>query len=78
MYQREIDMDMLNAVRSLLADVSSVSPLPPRSDEGLTLDETSANTLYGIQHMHINLTLIHSLFYRYAEADYCKTSSHRD
>ena len=28
------------------------------SDEGLTL-ETSANTLYAVQHIHINLTLIH-------------------
>ena len=27
MYQREIDVDMLNAVKSVLADVSSVSPL---------------------------------------------------
>ena len=26
MYQREVDVDMLNAVKSLLADVSSVSP----------------------------------------------------
>ena len=27
MYQREVDVDMLNAVESVLADVSSVSPL---------------------------------------------------
>ena len=26
MYQRKVDMDMLNAVKSVLADVSSVSP----------------------------------------------------
>ena len=26
MYQRKVDVDMLNAVKSLLADVSSVSP----------------------------------------------------
>ena len=26
MYQREVDVDTLNAVKSLLADVSSVSP----------------------------------------------------
>ena len=26
MYQREVDVDMLNAVKSVLADVSSVSP----------------------------------------------------
>ena len=29
MYQRiKVDVDMLNAVKSVLADVSSVSPLP--------------------------------------------------
>ena len=38
MYQRKVDVDMLNAVKSVLADVSSVSP-----DEML---ETSANTLF--------------------------------
>ena len=27
MYQRKVDVDMLNAVKSMLADVSSVSPL---------------------------------------------------
>ena len=42
-YQRKVDVDMLNAVKSMLADVSSVSP-SPCSDEGLTL-ETSVNTL---------------------------------
>ena len=26
MYQRKVDVDMLNAVKSVLADVSSVSP----------------------------------------------------
>ena len=43
----------------------------PCSDEGLTR-ETSANTLfmlYGVQHIHINLELIHSTFYRHADAD---------
>ena len=29
----------------------------------------SQQTLYGVQHIHINLTLIHSTFYRYADAD---------
>ena len=38
------------------------------SDEGLTL-ETSANTLYGVQHIHISLTLIHWTFYRHADAE---------
>ena len=42
MYQRTVDVDMLNAIKSVLAGVSSVSLC---SDEGLTL-ETSANTLF--------------------------------
>ena len=47
MYQHKVGVDMLNAIKSVLADVSSVSPLskPRSSDEGLTL-ETSANTLF--------------------------------
>ena len=47
MYQREVDVDMLNAVKSVLADVSSVSPSSEHksSGEGLTL-ETSANKLF--------------------------------
>ena len=27
MYERKVDVDMLNAIKSVLADVSSVSPL---------------------------------------------------
>ena len=45
MYQRKVDVDMLNAVKSVLADVSSISPSSEPSDEGLTL-KTSANTLF--------------------------------
>ena len=52
MYQRTVDVGMLNAVKSVLADVSSISPSSEQgqwartcSDEGLTL-ETSANTLF--------------------------------
>ena len=48
MYQRKVDVDMLNAIKSVLADVSSISPSSEQSlssDEGLTL-ETSANTLF--------------------------------
>ena len=29
----------------------------------------SQHTLYDIQHIHINLTLIHCTFYRHADAD---------
>ena len=36
MYQRKADVDMLNAVKSVLADVSSVSPSSEqRRDQGL-------------------------------------------
>ena len=45
MYQHKLDVDMLNAVKSVLADVLSVSPSSEGSDEGLML-ETSANTLF--------------------------------
>ena len=35
-YKRKVDVDMLNAVKSVLADVSSVSPLSDkRGDYGL-------------------------------------------
>ena len=40
MYQRKVDVDMLNAVKSVLAIA-----LRQSEDEGLTL-ETSANTLF--------------------------------
>ena len=43
MYQRKVDVDMLNAVKSVLADVSSVSP--SSEQRGLTF-ETSANILF--------------------------------
>ena len=73
MYQRKVNVDMLNTVKSVLVDVSSVSPSSEQkehscSDEGLTL-ETSANTLYSVQHIHINLKLIDRTFYRHADAD---------
>ena len=51
MYQRKVDVDMLNAIKSVLAHVLSISPsseqraesLVTCEDEGLTL-KTSANT----------------------------------
>ena len=39
MYQRKVDVDMLNAVKSVLADISSVSPLSEQSFD-------SVDTLY--------------------------------
>ena len=81
MYQCKVDVDMLNTVKSVLADILSVSPsselilslIALCSDEGLML-ETSANTLYTVQQIvhivpHLILTLIHCMFYRYAGAD---------
>ena len=36
MYQRQVDVDILNAVKNVLADVSSVSPSSePRGDYGV-------------------------------------------
>ena len=73
MYQRKADVDMLNAAKSVLADVSSVSPSSKQklcSDEGLMF-ETSANTLFTAFSISTStgLTLIHCTFYRYADAD---------
>ena len=34
MYERKVDVDMLNAVESVLADVSSVSPSSEQKDSG--------------------------------------------
>ena len=52
MYKRKVDVDMLNAVKSVLADVSSGSPLSQQknfgSDEGLTLDTPAKTTLHGV------------------------------
>ena len=33
MYQRKVDVDMLNAIKSVLADISSVSPLSEHVDD---------------------------------------------
>ena len=54
MYQRKVDVDMLNAVKSVLADVSR-----PSSEQRANARNVSQHTLYGIQHIHINLTLTH-------------------
>ena len=49
LYQHKVDVDMLNAVKGVLADISSISPSSEQraicSEEGLTL-ETSANILF--------------------------------
>ena len=56
---------MLNAVKSVLAEVSSVKTEPfVRASSMLwrraNARNVSQHTLYGVQHIHINLTLIHS------------------
>ena len=38
MYQRKVDVDMLNAVKSKLADVSSVSPSSEQKEEKDRID----------------------------------------
>ena len=53
MYQRKVDADMMNAVK--LTDVSSVSPSSEQS--------VSQHTIYGVRHIHINLTLIQCTFH---------------
>ena len=52
MYQRKVDVDMLNTVKSVLAIVFVRAKRP-----GNTWN-VSRHTLYGLQHIHINLMLI--------------------
>ena len=71
MYQRKIGVDMLNAVNSVLADVSSVSPSSEQASlyRRANAQNVSQRTLFGAQHIHINLTLIHCTLYRHADGD---------
>ena len=69
MYECKVDVDMLNAIKSVLTDVSSVSPSSEQRARRANALKTSANTLCGVQHIHINLTLIHCTLYRHADAD---------
>ena len=52
MYQRKVDVDMLNAVKSVLADISSVSPLSEQSfdsvDTSYVLSDAKFSVLYYI------------------------------
>ena len=73
-------MDMLNAVKNVLAGVSSVSPLSEQL-RGYTLihtpsiartkGKTSANTFFTTfnQYIHIHLSLIQSMLHRYTNAE---------
>ena len=45
MYQRKVEVDMLNAVKSVLVDVSSVS----------------LHTLHGVHRIHLNLDTLYEL-----------------
>ena len=73
MYQCKVDVDMLNTVKSLLADISSICPLSEQSFSLLwwraNAQNVSQHSLYCVQHIHINLMLIHCTFYRHADAD---------
>ena len=53
MYQREVDVDMLNAVKSLLADVSSIRP---SSGQGETREKTRDS--WSIWTFYAGLTLM--------------------
>ena len=44
LYQREVDVDMLNAVKSLLADVSNISPSSEQR-----VDYGSGESLYRVK-----------------------------
>ena len=59
MYQRKVDVDMLNAVKSMLADVSSGSPSSELWRRANAQNVSQHTLSYGVQHIHINLTLIH-------------------
>ena len=56
----------MNAVKSVLADVWTVSP--SSEQRALCSRNISQHTLYGVQHIHINLMLIHFTVYRHADA----------
>ena len=80
MYQGKVDVDMLNSIKSVLADVSSVIPSSEQrlicSDEGLTL-ETSANTLFTVFSKSTSTLPWYIVFFT-ATLMRPKTSSHRD
>ena len=63
MYQRKVGVDMLNTIKIVLADVSSVSDSSEQNARNV-----SQHKRYGVQHIHIKLTLIHCAFYRHADA----------
>ena len=75
MYQHKVDVDMLNAVKSVLADVQALA-LCQRKDEVLTL-ETSANTLFTSFSISTS-TLCWYILRFTATPTQTKTSSHRD
>ena len=54
MYQCKVDVDMLDTVKSMLADVSSVSHSSEQRQRVNTRN-VSQHTLYGVQYIHINL-----------------------
>ena len=71
MYQRKVDVDMLKAVKSVLADVSSVSPSSEQRQRA-NARNVSQHTLCSVHHIHINLTWIHCS-YKYTDLDGCTT-----
>ena len=47
MYQRKVDVEMLNAVKTVLADVSNISPSSEQKGR-VNARNVSQHTLYGV------------------------------
>ena len=50
MYQCKVDVDMLNTIKSVLADVSSITPSAEQTQRAHA-QNVSQHTLYGVQHI---------------------------
>ena len=60
MYQRKVDVDMLNAVKSVLADVSSVSPSSEQSSVSAYPHQPYADTLFVLPPRRRRPKLVHT------------------
>ena len=57
MYQRKVDVDMLNAVKSVLADVSSVSPSSEQDFPLIRGIRPYSSIVYTIRYISIRYSL---------------------
>ena len=77
MFQRKVDVDMLNAVKSVLADVSSISPSSELFAVMKGMLEMSANTLFTA--FSISTSTLRWYIVRFTTTPMqTKISSHRD